>query len=251
MQRYFVTKENINDKLSKATIKGKDVHHIKDVMRMKVGESIILCTDDLCEYVCNITSIGNVIDLDIISTSVNSNELKCTLTIAQGMVHKNKIEEVVRRICELGASSFVSVQMSRSNTYVKKKDDYRFDRFETIIKEACEQSERGKLLKHFGFMSFKEFIEFSKSFDVLLVCYENDGRNNKSHLVNVLNEIGYDNLINKKILVIVGPEGGFDPSEIDNLINNGFRCFGLGPRILRTETAPLMVCSVIASFLDK
>lgn len=251
MQRYFVSKENISIDLSKAIITGKDVHHIKNVMRMRIGDKIILCTGDKYEYLCEIENINTNIYLNVIEEKINENELPCELTIAQGMVHKSKIEEVVRRICELGATSFVSVQMKRSITYIKTKDDYKLDRFETIIKEACEQAERGKKLIHFGFMNMKEFLNFSKGYDYLFVCYENSGRDNKNHLLDLLEKIGKDSLINKKILVLVGPEGGFDLDELATLTSNDFKTFGLGPRILRTETAPLMVCSVIASYLDK
>ena len=135
--------------------------------------------------------------------------------------------------------------MERCNISLKKKEDYKITRLETIVKEACEQSERGRLLKVFGYYSFKDFIKFSNDYDIKLVCYENSGRDNKNNLYDYLKEF-----TNKKVLILVGPEGGISNNEIDILTNNGFKLFGLGKRILRTETAPLMAMSIISGYLD-
>ena len=102
-----------------------------------------------------------------------------------------------------------------------------------------------KLLKRVGYYSFKDFIKFSNDYDIKLVCYENSGRDNKNNLYDYLKEF-----TNKKVLILVGPEGGISNNEIDILTNNGFKLFGLGKRILRTETAPLMAMSIISGYLD-
>ncbi len=243
MQRYFISTEYIKNNF--ALIEGKDYHHIKDVMRMCLGDKIILLDNSSKEYLCEIVDLNQKVSLNILETKVNNNELSSNITIAQGLVHKNKIEEVVRRIVELGATSYVNVIMERCNIKLKSKDDYKFTRLETIVKEASEQSERGKMLSLNGILSFKEFINDSKKYDYKFVCYEDEGRSNSNSIYNYT-----DDLMNKNILVLVGPEGGISPAEIALLKDNGFIMVGLGKRILRTETAPLMIMSIFSSLLD-
>lgn len=252
MQRYFIEDNYIDLEKKIAIIEGKDYHHIKDVMRMKIDDEVILCTSsNQKEYLARIENLNQKVVLSIISSNTNNNELNCNVTIAQGLVRKDKVEEVVRRICELGATGYVNLQMTRCNISLKKKEDYKISRLETIVKEACEQSERGKLLQLYGYKSFKEFISFSSNFDYKFVCYEEEGRmnNNSERISNSLYNY-VDKLSNKDIIVLVGPEGGITENEIEILKNNGFIAIGLGKRILRTETAPLMVMSIISSYID-
>lgn len=243
MQRYFISTEYIKGDF--AIIEGKDYHHIKDVMRMRVGDRIILLDNMLNEYLCEITDLTQRVSLNVLNVSLNNNELSSKVTIAQGLVHKNKIEEVVRRLVELGGNSYINVIMERCNIKLKSKDDYKLSRLETIVKEASEQSERGKLLELSGIKTFKEFIKYSNEFDYKFVCYEETGRENSNSIYKYAND-----LTNKNILVLVGPEGGISKTEIDILKENGFILIGLGKRILRTETAPLMVMSILSSLLD-
>lgn len=245
MQRYFIDKNNINLQNKIAVIEGKDYHHIKDVMRMKIGDNIILQTNDCNEYLCEIISLTGLVKLSIKETKININELNADVTIAQGLVRKEKIEEVIRRLVELGAKNYLNVKLERCNINLRSKEDYKLARFQTIVKEASEQSERGLLLNLEGLFTFKEFIDYSKNFDLKFVCYENEGRNNSHNINEYLKDT-----INKKILFLVGPEGGFSQNEIEKLTLEGFIMIGLGRRILRTETAPLMVMSVLSAYLD-
>ncbi len=245
MQRYFIDNKFIDNVKNTALIDGKDYHHIKDVMRMKIGERIILQTNEGYEYLCEITDLNGYVSLKLISEKLNTNELNTSVTIAQGLVRKDKIEEVVRRLVEMGANEYLSVKMERCNISLKSKDDYKISRLQTIVKEASEQSERGKLLNLKGYYTFKEFLKYAEEFDYKFICYENEGRCNSHNLNQYL-----DIICNKKVLFIVGPEGGFSNTEVDILIEKGFIAIGLGKRILRTETAPLMVMSIVSAYSD-
>lgn len=245
MQRYFIDNKYINLNTNKAIIDGKDYHHIKDVMRMKNSDRIILLTNDNKEYLCEITNLNTYCSLNILSSNININELDCDVTIAQGLVRKEKTEEVVRRLVELGCNRYLSVKLERCNISFKNKDDYKITRLQTIVKEASEQSERGKMLELDGLKSFSEFCEYAEEYDYKFVCYENEGRKNSHNLNEYL-----DKLKSKKVLFLVGPEGGFSINEIEKLEKLGFIMIGLGRRILRTETCPLMVMSVISCYID-
>ena len=145
------------------------------------------------------------------------------------------MEEVVRRLVELGCFSYIPVNMTRS---VVKHKEINIDRLNKIIKEASEQSHRQKLMKISEVISFNELLKEINNYDVVLFAhtlYKDD--------VNLFNELKNKN---SNILVIVGPEGGFDDKEVEKLIKlNNLKPISLGKRILRTETAPLYIMSVL------
>ena len=244
MQRYFF-KDNscLDNKLNRVIINDKEnVHHIKNVMRMKIGDKLIVCTNDYHEYLCEIECISNIIDLKIISESINNNELKADVTIAQGLVRREKKEEVLRRLVELGCYKYIPVEMERSIVHLNKYNE-NIERINTIIKECSEQSERGKLMLYSEAISFKSFIN-DLNYDYKFVCYEESGRSNEQSLKDYLFKLGPIDGVNKKILVLVGPEG-ISNKELEILDKLGFIKIGLGKRILRTETAPLYIMSVL------
>ena len=249
MQRYFVDKNTINLNNMTATISGSDHHHIKNVMKMHLDEKVILCDGEGNEYLSHIINISNVTNLKIDEVKNNNNELPCYVSIAQGLVKKAKCDEVLRRLVELGASEYFNVSMDFS--VVKAKSEYGdessyLERRKTIVKEASEQSERGKLLNLLRTLSFSEFLKYSNSFDIKIACYEESGRDGDNSLKTIEN-----NLINKKVLAIIGPEGGFSKKEVDLLKQEGFLFVGLGKRILRTETAPLYLMSILGYLVDR
>lgn len=245
MQRYFISKDIIDEKLNIAKITDKEnVHHIKNVMRMTVGDKIILCTNDNYDYLCIIDNISNNVDLKILEKKENHNELAANITIAQGLVRREKKEEVLRRLVELGCYEYIPVEMERSIVKINKLNENNA-RISTIIKECSEQSERGKMMNASSAITFKEFIKISKNYDFKLVCFEDSGRSNNKSLHDYQNSLN-----NKNVLVLVGPEGGISPNELKLLADNGFISIGLGKRILRTETAPLYVMSVLSYFVE-
>lgn len=232
MQRYFITKEQINNNI--VTIKGDDVHHIKTVMRMKISDKIMVC-DEEKTYLCSIINIYNNVDAEIIEELQDNSEMEINVTIAHGLVRREKMEEVVRRLVELGSVSYIPVNMTRS---VVKHKEINIDRLNKIIKEASEQSQRTKLMKINEVISFNELLKLIPKYDLVLFAHTL-----YKDQVNLFNEIK-----NKKsnILVIVGPEGGFDDKEVEKLLKfDNLKPISLGKRILRTETAPLYIMSVL------
>ena len=244
MQRYFVNENKINLKTKLVTIEGNDHHHIKNVMKMHVNERVILCDGECHEYLCLIKNISDVTTLEIIDSMVNENELNGYVSIAQGLVKKAKCDEVLRRIVELGASEYFNVITDYSVIKEKDNDNKYLERRKTIVKEASEQSERGRLLNLLETKSFNEFLKYANNFDNKICAYEENGRNGINNLNSSID------FYNKKTIVIVGPEGGFSNKEVELLKNNGFVFVSLGKRILRTETAPLYLMSVIGYLID-
>ncbi len=238
MQKYFISKEN----LKKGIIDNNDAFHITTVMRGAVGDKILV-SDEEKTYLCSLTSLSNnVCMFDIVEEIELSNELSCTVTIFQGYPKGDKLEDVIKHGTELGAYEFVPTIMKRSLFKLdEKKKITKIERFQKIAKEAAEQSNRTIVPKIKDILNLKE-IDFSK-FDKLILCYEESAKN--GDLVNFKNIVKSINK-NDKIAVLIGPEGGIDEKELDYLINKGFIPCGLGPRILRTETAVFYVLSSIS-----
>ncbi len=245
MQRYFINNECFNLE-SSCYITGSDFHHIKNVMRMKICDKIYVVDEDQNAYLAEIDSFDmDRVNCNIIEKLKRNVELDSYVVIAQGLVVRVKTEEVLRRITELGASGFVQVAMERSIVKVKDNKDNKLDRMKMIVKEASEQCHRNKIMDVFNIHSFKEFITNFKDYDVKVFAYEEAGRANKFNLKEQIKLAK-----GKKMIVLVGPEGGISEKEVQLLEANGFVSVGLGPRILRTETAPLYVMSAISYELE-
>ncbi|NLD26495.1 MAG: 16S rRNA (uracil(1498)-N(3))-methyltransferase, partial [Acholeplasmataceae bacterium] len=169
MQRYFIRNEQIN--MDQAYIDGSDYHHIRNVMRMKTGEKIYICDEEENAYLAEITAFGDTrVFLKVLEKIRYQAELDVRVTIALGLTKKEKQEEVLRRITELGASGYLTVVMERS--VFRIKDEFPPERWGRIVKEAAEQSHRHRLLTLFGNLSFSKFLEHAKDYDLRLFAYE-------------------------------------------------------------------------------
>ena len=238
MQKYFISKES----LKKGIIDNNDAFHITTVMRGAVGDKILV-SDEEKTYLCSLVSLSNeVVSFEIIKEIEISNELPVNVTIFQGYPKGDKMEDIIKHGTELGAYEFVPTIMKRSLFKLdEKKKLSKIERFQKIAKEAAEQSNREIVPKINEILNLKE-IDFS-SFDKLILCYEENSKEgdltNFKRIVKSINK-------NDKIAVLIGPEGGIDEKELDYLIKKGFVPCGLGPRILRTETAVFYVLSSIS-----
>lgn len=242
MQRYFVKNKQIQQPY--IVIQGQDVHHIKRVMRMREGQEITVCDEDGQIFLCKIDKFTEEeVQVEIIASLDESSELPLEVTIAQGLIKRDKTEEVIKKITELGATNYVSVQMERSIIRLETIEEKHMLRMEKISKEASEQSRRNKTLQHLGLVDFETLLALAKDYDLACFAYEETKTNHalRTHL---------SNFSGKKILVLIGPEGGISSKEAKLLEQNGFVAVGLGKRILRTETAPLFVMSAIGYELE-
>jgi 16S rRNA (uracil1498-N3)-methyltransferase len=243
MQRYFINNEQKQSNSIKIT--NQDFHHIKNVMRMKIGQHIEVCDEDGNLYICIIKEFSKdtvILDIDEIKTS--EVELPTEITIALGLCKPAKQEEVLRRITELGATGFIPIEMKRSVVRIKDASS-KLLRMQMIVKEAAEQSKRTKLLKVSEVIKLDKLLTNLDDFDILVYAYEDLKSDSKNKLKKLIPAFK-----GKRVLIIVGPEGGFDKTEVDVLNEKGFIAIGLGPRILRLETAPLYIMSAISYELE-
>lgn len=244
MQRYFA-QFDIGDKFIKIT--GDDYHHIKKVMRMKINDEFYISNGKVVYYgsIKEINNDGIVVEL--LDEVKKESELKIHVTIAQGMPKASKFETVIQKVTELGVRDVVPILSERSLFKVDKQTERKkIERFNKIAKSAAEQSHRLIIPHIYSFMNLKELIALSKSYDYKCVAYEASSEKEQFNLSQLLQKIKG----NEKLLIFIGPEGGFSEKEISLLKENDFQVISLGNRILRTETAPLFVMSAITYELE-
>lgn len=242
MQRYFIKAEQITTYCGSKMIiiDEKDSHHIKNVMRMQIMDKVIATTNNGSSYLCEIIDINDYVTLKVLNEINNNNELKVKITIAQGLMKKGKLEDVIRHLVELGCFAYIPVMMERSVVKIKEENIHYNERIIRIIKEASEQSERQSLMELKKVMTFKELVASLSDYDLVLVASAADKDDINS--LNYIKEVKkYQN-----VLVIIGPEGGISPNELNLLKNNNCKIISLGKRILRCETAPLATMAILA-----
>lgn len=235
MQRYFVKTNQIENK--KAHIKGQDAHHIKNVMRAKTNDQLILCDDLGTCYKTSIVSIAtDTVVVSLNEQMVNTNRT-FKVTIAQALIRRERFEYMLQKSTELGVDYIIPTITKHAIVKLNEsKQQNKIERWNMITKEASEQSHRNTTAIVTEVMDLRS-INYSE-YDLILIAYENE--NKSSQLVQVLSK-PYQN-----ILVLIGPEGGFDPKEIKYLEAQNGISVGLGPRILRSETASSYILSVLS-----
>ncbi len=242
LQRYFIQEQHSNDQI---IISGDDYHHIARVMRMKAGEQIVCVTPDGKSAICQIEEITDeIVVANVVKWEDGTAELPVQVTIASGLPKGDKLELIIQKGTELGAYEFVPFTASRSIVkWDGKKAAKKVERWQKIAKEAAEQSHRNLVPSVKEPVSFKELIKSGKNYTYKLVAYEEEAREGEA---SVLSSVLADMKGGESLLVVFGPEGGLTPEEVSLLKESGFLACGLGPRILRTETAPLYALSAVS-----
>lgn len=241
MYHFFTTPENISQ--GKILIHGRDVNHIKNVLRMKVGEELLVSDGEGTDYTCRIEKMDEEEVLcAIFDGQASISEPSVRFYLFQGLPKADKFEHIIQKSVELGVYEVIPVQTSRSVVrYDDKKARNKQERWQKISEGAAKQSRRGIIPEVKEIMGLKQALAYAEdeNIDVKLIPYENfkDITTTKE----VLNSIE----AGKKVGIFVGPEGGFDEKEVEASAAAGFQPITLGSRILRTETAPLMLLSVL------
>lgn len=239
MDRFFVGKKNINLENKTCIIEGEDVKHISKVLRCRIGEELEICDNDNNEYICEITNIDkSQVELNIVEVVDIKRESDLKIKVYQGLPKGPKMEMILQKLTEVGVDEIILVQTKRTVVKVDdKKEDKKIERWERIIYEAAKQSKRGKIPKLRGVLSFKEALADMKENDFNIAPYENERTKSIKQAIK-----GVDI---KNIGIFVGPEGGFEDTEIKSIEEIGGQSVSLGPRILRTETASLVASSIV------
>lgn len=243
MPKFFVTEEQINKNL--IIIKGQDVKHIKNVLRQKVGDKITICnSSNKQNYLCEINKFDEEnIYCNIIENIENNNETNLQVTIFQGLPKFDKMELVIQKTVELGAYSIKPVEMKRCVVKLNEKDKIKkIERWQKISEVASKQCGRDIIPQINQITKIKDICKEISEFDLFLVAYENEEENALKFELKKIQKLEKNDL---KVGVLIGPEGGIAPEEIEELKENGAKIITLGKRILRTETVALNVLSIL------
>ena len=236
MQQIFVNEGPVNDSF---VITGDDMHHLVRVVRLKRGEVIRVSSADGLNYLCEVSDITSDELIAKVKEEVPSTELSNKIYLFQALPKGDKMETIIEKCVELGVHEIIPVQMK--NCIVKlddKKKKSKLTRYQTVAETAAKQSKRSIIPKVADFMNFKDAFEYAKSLDILLLPYES--KNGMQDTFDALDSIKEG----MSIGVFIGPEGGFDSSEIE-LVRESCRIISLGRRILRTETAAICTLSML------
>lgn len=231
MQRYFV-KTRVENAL---ILEEADVHHIKNVMRNKVGD-LIECVYLEKLYICEIQDPASSMVL-ILEEKDDNNELKWDVTIAIGLVKEQKMDIILQKLTELGVTRIIPVRMERSIVQLDKmKFERKRERWLKICKEAAEQSKRNRVPEIMDIHTIEQLKDFPSQ--QRFIC-------STRRLDNFVNNYlqGKDDCAT--MLFVIGPEGGISPREEDILEHAGYIPVSFGKRIMRVETAAIYIASVI------
>lgn len=214
----------------------EDIKHFKDVLRIKDDEEVEVYIDG-SGYIAILNSYTKgELSLKIISEIKEQYEPNIKITLFQSLVKSDKMDFIIQKAIEMGVYSIVPIETKRS--IVKKKDikDKKLERYKNIAKAAAMQSKREFIPSVADAIKLDEAKEILDSFDLVLIAYEDE----LEHSIK-----DFEIKDKKNIAVIVGPEGGFDISEVDELKRCGYKSISMGKRILRAETAPIALLTML------
>lgn len=246
MHQFFLDQPLTDDALSQPLVLSRKAYQHLFVLRLREGERFVLAEDGGREHLCTVTGVDkNTLTAEILETRLGTRELACRLVLLQGLPKRDKLELIIQKATELGASRIVPVMMARSNVRVdEKKAERKTERLHDIAKSAAEQSKRGCIPVVDGITRFAEALDAVQDADLKLICYEEETQVGRLHaLLPQLSQA-------KSVALLVGPEGGISEEEWQMAKAAGFQSVSLGRRILRTETAGLCLLSYLMLHLE-
>lgn len=241
MHHFFVAPSQVEEEENRIIIEGMDVNHIKNVLRMTIGEELLISDGSGNDYICRVSHMGqDIIEAEIIQKEHEGTELPIQIYLFQGLPKGDKMEWIIQKAVELGVYQIVPMATKRCIVKLdEKKGAAKRKRWQSIAESAAKQSRRGVIPQVQPVADFKQAVEMSKDFSCKWIPYENF--KNMESAKEMLGQIQQGD----KIAVYIGPEGGFEASEVDYAIEHCIIPVSLGRRILRTETAGLMLLSVL------
>lgn len=237
MPRFFVSRESISD--GQATITGKDAYHIARSLRMAEGDEVYLSDGEGVEYLATLTRIRDEECICSITREQESSaEPKMNITLYMAYPKGDKLETVIQKAVELGATRIVPFESSRCIKRPKAdKVAKQTERLSRIAEEAAKQCGRAIIPEVSFPLEYREMLADAALSELSLICYERESHLSLKETLRSTKP--------KSISVIVGCEGGFSLEEIEEALKAGCRSVSLGNRILRCETAPSAALSMI------
>lgn len=244
MHRFFVKKQSIlKDRI---TLFGEDVQHISKVIRLKCGDRIVLCDGEGTDYLAAIESMNkDSIGTIILEKEASRGESDIDTVLYQGIPKSSKMDTIIQKCTEMGIKRIVPVSTVRTVVRLESEKDERkkVERWTKIAEEAAKQSGRGIIPIVDMPVNLQQALSSAAGLDLVIIPYELE---TGIPVKEVLSKTKA-----KSIGFFIGPEGGFEPSEVENAKDMGAVPVTLGRRILRTETAGIAVLTSIMYEYDQ
>ena len=247
MQRFFVEPYQIQEEEHRIILTGSDVNHMKNVLRMRIGEDVWISDGKEKEYHCTIESFEeeNAV-LHILYAQEPQYELPSRIYLFQGLPKGDKMELIIQKAVELGAYAIVPVETRRCVVKLdEKKALKKTARWQQIAESAAKQSKRILIPQVKQVMGWRDALALAKELDVLLIPYE------LAKGIKETREILSNIKPGQSVGIFIGPEGGFEEEEVQAAMEAGAKPVTLGKRILRTETAGMTMLSILMFTLEK
>ena len=244
MQHFFVIPEQVGE--TEIYVTGPDVNHMKNVLRMKIGEQVEISDGNNKKYLCEVSAYEEEqAVLRILKIREADTELKSRLYLFQGLPKNDKMELIVQKAVELGAYEVIPVSMKRCVVKLDaKKAAKKVERWNSISESAAKQAGRSIIPNVSDVVSYREALERAEQLDVVLVPYElEEGMAETKKLLHQIQP-------GQSVGIFIGPEGGFEREEVEQAIEAGAHPVTLGRRILRTETAGFTMLSILMFELE-
>lgn len=240
LRRFFVNQENFNNNL--ITISGDEHNHLKNVLRLKEGEKIIVVCGNGYDYYANILNIGKVATIaEIVSEQENIYDAKAFVRVYQALTKKDNMSLITQKLTELGVSELSLIETT--NTTAKDKFS-KSEKLQVVSNQSVKQCKRSKPMKILNTIKFNNVLKELKEFDLIIFANETESETN-------LNQVFSKGVNYSKTAIIIGSEGGFTQNEITNLIKAGAKSITLGKRILRAETASIALTALVMYHLGE
>lgn len=240
MYRFYISPEQVDGK--EIHITGGDVNHIRNVLRLEPGDWVVACDGNGVDYVSRIDTVQpDEICLTVEKVQDTGTELPVRITLFQGMPKKDKLEFVIQKAVELGVSEIVPMLTKRCVVKLteEKKIKKRLERWQAIAEAAAKQCDRGMIPTVHEPVTYQEALEMAEQLEYGIIPYElQDGIHEARVLVKTA-------CTKKSLGILIGPEGGFEPEEVEQAMGKGIKPMTLGKRILRTETAGMALLSIL------
>lgn len=238
MPRFFVAAVEGD----RAVITGEDALHLARALRVKAGETITVCDAAGVDHICQVESITpQEVTAVVTEAHPADSEPPVPITLYQALCKGDKFETIIQKAVELGACEIVPVLthrcVSRPDAASLNKKEQRWQK---IAQSAAKQSGRGLVPRIAATVDFPTAVAAMKAHGLSILFYENA----TVPLGRALQQP------TESIAIMTGPEGGFEPSEVEHAVQNGVDICSLGPRILRCETAPLAALAILTATLE-
>jgi len=238
VNRFFISATDIEG--DRVRLSPEQSHQVCHVLRLKPGDTIVVLDDSGTEYDVTLTTVDRKETVGRVTSRHRARgEPKVEIALFQSLLAREKFEWVLQKGTEVGVAQFVPVLTERSLLRTKTIEENKLDRWRRILTEAAEQSHRGRIPQLEPILTFENAVLRLRDFDRCIIAAPLDGA---TTLRDALKDITHSPA---SVAVMIGPEGGFTEEEVALACEKGAVRVGLGPRILRTETAAMIACALV------